>query len=71
MALHREFHERLFAGITAGAAHLPPGCDRLLAAAGAYLDGCLTHRGIRALLLEARADPLVADAITERNKQVT
>jgi TetR/AcrR family transcriptional regulator, transcriptional repressor for nem operon len=71
VALHREFHDRLFAEITTAAAHLPPGRDRLLTAAGAYLDGCLRHRGIRALLLEARAEPLIADAIAERNKQAT
>jgi len=71
VALHREFHDRLFAEITEAAAHLPPGRDRILSAAGAYLDGCLRHRGIRALLLEARAEPLIAGAIAERNKQAT
>ncbi len=71
VAVHREFHDRLFAEITEAVADLPPGRDRLLAAAGAYLDGCLRHRGIRALLLEARAEPLVARAIAERNQQAT
>ena len=58
VALHREFHGRLFAEITEAAARMPPGRDRLLSAAGAYLDSCLRHRGIHALLLEARAEPV-------------
>jgi TetR/AcrR family transcriptional repressor of nem operon len=70
-AIHREFHDRLFAEIAEAVAELPPGRDRLLATADAYLDGCLRHRGIRALLLEARAEPLIADVIAERNKQAT
>jgi AcrR family transcriptional regulator len=69
VAIHREFHDRLFAEVTEAIGHLPPGRDRLLAAAEAYLDICLRHRGVRALLLEARAEPAVADAIAERNRQ--
>jgi AcrR family transcriptional regulator len=69
LALHREFHDRLFADITGAIQHLPPGRDRLIRAATAYLDGCLTSRGVRALLLEARAEPLVAQAVIERNEQ--
>jgi TetR/AcrR family transcriptional regulator, transcriptional repressor for nem operon len=71
LALHREFHDRMFAEIAEAVEGLPPGRDRLLTAAGAYLDGCLRHRGIRALLLEARAEPLIADAIAERNQQAS
>lgn len=71
VAVHREFHDRLFAEITVAVADLRPGRERLIAAAGAYLDGCLRHRGIRALLLEARAEPLIAGAIAERNKQAS
>jgi len=71
VALHTEFHDRLFAEITEEVAGMPPGRGRLLAVAGAYLDGCLRHRGIRALLLEARAEPLIAGAIAARNKLAT
>jgi len=70
VAIHREFHDRLFTEVTEAIAHLPAGRERLLVAAESYLDICLRHRGIRALLLEARAEPAVADAITERNRQV-
>ncbi|MDX6335309.1 MAG: hypothetical protein QOG05_2649 [Streptosporangiaceae bacterium] len=71
LALHREFHDRLFAEIAEAVEAMPPGRERLLAAAGAYLDGCLRHRGIRALLLEARAEPLIAGAIAERNQRAS
>jgi AcrR family transcriptional regulator len=71
LALHTEFHDRLFADIAEAVAGLPPGRDRLLAAADAYLDGCLRHRGIRALLLEARAEPVITDAIARRNRQAS
>ena len=57
MALHREFHDRLFAQIQKRWQTLSPGADRLDAIARTYLDTCLEHRGVRALLLEARADP--------------
>jgi AcrR family transcriptional regulator len=67
VALHRAFHDRLFAQTLAAIAGLPPGRRRLLAAAHAYLDGCLRHRGVRALLLEARAEPAITVAIAERN----
>jgi TetR/AcrR family transcriptional regulator, transcriptional repressor for nem operon len=71
LALHTEFHDRLFAEIAAAVARMPPGRGRLLAVAKTYLDGCLRHRGIRALLLEARAEPVITNAIAERNKQAT
>jgi TetR/AcrR family transcriptional regulator, transcriptional repressor for nem operon len=71
VALHQQFHDRLFVDILAAVAELAPGSARLLAATGAYLDNCLRHRGIRALLLEARAEPAIAEAIAERNRQAT
>ena len=67
LALHREFHERLTAQIAAAITGMPPGRDRLNAVADTYLDGCLRDRGVRALLLEARAEPAVTDEITRRN----
>jgi TetR/AcrR family transcriptional regulator, transcriptional repressor for nem operon len=38
-----------------------------MASANAYLDGCLRDRGVRALLLEARAEPAVTEEIARRN----
>jgi TetR/AcrR family transcriptional regulator, transcriptional repressor for nem operon len=67
IALHREFHDRLFGQIREAVADLEPGADRLDTAARTYLDTCLEHRGVRALLLEARADPQIASEIATRN----
>jgi TetR/AcrR family transcriptional regulator, transcriptional repressor for nem operon len=71
LALHREFHDRLFAEINEAIRDLTPGRDRLVRAAYAYLDGCLRDRGVRALLLEARAEPLIGQAVLDRNEQVS
>jgi AcrR family transcriptional regulator len=70
VAIHREFHDRLFADVLPAIVDRPRGAQRLLAGANAYLDECLRHRGIRALLLEARAEPAIAEAIAERNRLV-
>lgn len=67
VALHAEWHDRVFAEIQSAIAGMAPGRDRLLTAANAYLDECLRHRGVRALLLEARADPAILKAIAARN----
>jgi TetR/AcrR family transcriptional regulator, transcriptional repressor for nem operon len=67
LALHREFHERLTAQIEAAVAGMPPGRHRLTVLANTYLDGCLRDRGVRALLLEARAERAVTDEIARRN----
>lgn len=70
VVLHNEFHDRAFAEIERTVAGMPYGRGRLLAAANAYLDECLRHRGIRALLLEARADHAILAAIGARNRLV-
>ncbi len=67
LALHREFHDRLLAEIRDATDGLRPGPERLAVAANTYLDGCLRNRGVRALLLEARADPMIAEEIGARN----
>jgi TetR/AcrR family transcriptional regulator, transcriptional repressor for nem operon len=67
LALHREFHDRLVTQMQAAVAGLPPGRKRLITGANTCLDGCLRDRGVRALLLEARAEPAVTDEIKSRN----
>ncbi|MQY29948.1 TetR/AcrR family transcriptional regulator [Nocardia aurantia] len=67
LALHREFHDRLEAEIAAAMAGVAPGRERLLAGTAAYLEACLRDRGVKALLLEARAEPLIADEVNARN----
>jgi TetR/AcrR family transcriptional regulator, transcriptional repressor for nem operon len=67
LALHREFHERLETEIFAAIDGLEPGRARLLAATEAYLEACLRDRGVKALLLEARAEPQIAEAAAARH----
>ena len=67
LALHREFHERLTGQIQAAIDGMAPGRGRLIAVANTYLDGCLRDRGVRALLLEARAERAITDEISRRN----
>lgn len=67
LALHREFHDRIADRIDDVFNRMPPGRERLLAGSFSYLDYCRQQRGIRALLLEARAEPAVAQEISRRN----
>jgi TetR/AcrR family transcriptional regulator, transcriptional repressor for nem operon len=68
LALHRAFHSRIFAEIFDTIDGMEPGADRVLAASRTYLDACLRDRGVRALLLEARAERTIAEEIRFRNK---
>jgi TetR/AcrR family transcriptional regulator, transcriptional repressor for nem operon len=68
LALHREFHSRIFAEIFDVIDGMEPGAGRVLAASRTYLDACLRDRGVRALLLEARAERTIAEEIRSRNK---
>lgn len=68
LALHREFHSRIFTEIYQAIDGVEPGAGRVLAASRTYLDACLRDRGVRALLLEARAERKIADEIRSRNK---
>lgn len=69
VALHRSFHDRLAELVAAATETLPPGRERLLAGTHAYLDGCRRHRGTRALLVEARAEPALPEEVARRNEQ--
>jgi TetR/AcrR family transcriptional regulator, transcriptional repressor for nem operon len=70
IALHREFHERLATQMQAAIVGVPPGRRRLIIGTNTCLDGCLNDRGVRALLLEARAEPAITDEISRRNHTV-
>jgi hypothetical protein len=65
--LHREFHDRILAEARAVVADLEPGPQRLLLATRTYLDACLREHGVRSMLLEARAEPVTAAEIRQRN----
>lgn len=54
-ALHARFHARVQEAVARAVDGVPPGAERLLRAAEAYLDLCLADRGVKALTLEARA----------------
>lgn len=66
--LHRRFHDRILIDIRQATAGLPSGRKRLTAIATTYLDACLQQRGVRALILEARALVPIQDEITRRNE---
>lgn len=67
VALHRNFHDRILTETMAVIDGPAPGAQRLATASRAYLDSCLNNRGVRALLLEARAEPAINDAVRQRN----
>lgn len=67
LALHTGFHDRLAEEMATAVKGLAPGADRLLTASFTYLDACLRDRGVRALLLEARAEMVVVEAVRKRN----
>ena len=67
VALHRRFHDVLFEEVDTAIRVMPRGRDRLAAGAGAYLDGCLQHRGVKALLLEARGLLPLQEEVLRRN----
>ena len=70
LALHRRFHDRVLDEVGEASKGLPPGRERLLRGATTYLDACLRHRGVRALLLEARAEPQIAAEVLARNAEI-
>lgn len=69
VALHSRFHDGLAAHIDAAVAGQARGMRRLLRGSLAYLDGCCEQRGIKAMLLGARAEPAIQDAVTAQNER--
>jgi AcrR family transcriptional regulator len=67
VALHRRFHDQLAARIEQAIAGLAPGMQRLLRGTMAYLDGCCEQRAIKAMLLGARAEPAIQQAVSSQN----
>lgn len=66
-ALHARFHERVQEAAAEATAGTEPGAQRLLAAAGAYLDVCLSDRAIKALALEARGEGSLTQSMSVRH----
>lgn len=71
VALHRRFHDTVFSRIIAVTATDTPGPERARRRLIAFLDGCRALPGVRALLLDARTEPLVAAEVDRRNLQAT
>ena len=67
VALHHRFHDRLAERIDHAVAGQPLGMPRLLRGSLAYLDGCCEQHGIKAMLLGARAEPAIQQAVSAQN----
>lgn len=65
-ALHQRFYDLVVESVTAAIGDLPHGRSRLRRGMETYLDVCLQHVGVKALLLEARNDPAVAGEVAAR-----
>jgi TetR/AcrR family transcriptional repressor of nem operon len=68
-ALHARFHAGVQEAVGEATAGLPPGSDRIVRGAEAYLDSCLEDRAVKALALEARSDPDLAASMSARHEQ--
>jgi AcrR family transcriptional regulator len=55
-ALRARFTSRIREAVLAAVAEHPPGREFLVSAVEGYLDVCLAHRSLKALVLEARSD---------------
>jgi TetR/AcrR family transcriptional repressor of nem operon len=69
-AMHARFHARVEAAVGAAVAGLAPGAERLFRASEAYLDVSLANRGVKALSLDARADPAVQESMELRRRRL-
>ena len=69
VALHRWFHDTVFATVIDRTAEDRPGPQRARQRLLAFLDACRELPGVRALLLDARTEPAIAAEVDERNRQ--
>jgi TetR/AcrR family transcriptional repressor of nem operon len=66
-ALHARFHERVQVAVKEATDGVPPGAERIVRGAEAYLDACLADRAIKALSLEARSDGALTASMSKRH----
>ena len=71
VALHRWFHDTVFERVIAGTADDAPGPERARHRLIAFLDACRDLPGVRAVLVDARSEPLIAAEVATRNDQAT
>lgn len=69
VAVTARFHRSMFRSMVASVADLPPGRERLVTGALAYLDACHDQLGVKSILIEARGVPAVAVASARRNTE--
>jgi TetR/AcrR family transcriptional regulator, transcriptional repressor for nem operon len=65
-ALHQRFYAQVNEAVAEAVAGLRPGAELLAAAVDAYLDVCLANRGVKALVLETRAQSELTTTMEER-----
>ena len=70
-ALHERFYGEVSARVEAATGEAPPGRERLRRGAVAYLDACLDHRAVKALLIEARMEGSLTHRIASRGDAFT
>jgi TetR/AcrR family transcriptional regulator, transcriptional repressor for nem operon len=69
LALHQHFHDLLRAAIESATAGLAAGGEHLRAATLAYLEGCLSARGVKAMLASARGEPAITSRVVATNRR--
>jgi AcrR family transcriptional regulator len=67
--LHARFHTRVEEAVASAVSDIPPGPERIVRGAEAYLDVCLEDRAVKALALEARSDPDLASSMSTRHER--
>lgn len=68
-ALHARFHTAVEGTVAQATAGIPPGHERIVRGATAYLDLCLANRAVKALALEARSDPDLTASMSARHER--
>lgn len=69
VAVHRWFHDTVFAHVISQTADDDPGPLRAGRRVIAFLDQCRTLAGVRAFLIEARTEPALVAEVEQRNRQ--
>lgn len=67
--LHRRFHDQLFSEVAARTADQFPGLDRLRTGMTVFLDGCLSERSTKGLLVQARTEAALDNEVAKRNAE--
>jgi AcrR family transcriptional regulator len=69
-AMHERLHASVQQAVEKATAGVPPGAERIYRSAEAYLDVSLANRGVKALALEARSDPLAQASMAARRERL-